>query len=139
MINKVILVGRLGRDPELRHTSGGSSVCSLAVATTERYKDKAGEQQERTEWHRVTLWSRLADIANQYLHKGDQVYIEGRLETRSYEKDGVTHYATDVIARELKMLGGKGKVSGDQRSPRDGAPSASEGHSGDRFDDDIPF
>ena len=108
-INKVILVGNLGADPELRYTGSGTAVCNLSVATSEKYKDRDGNDVENTEWHRVVAWARLAEICGEYLKKGSQVYIEGQLQTRSYEdKDGVTKYSTEIKAREMQMLGGRG-------------------------------
>src|SRR5574340_399090 len=107
-VNKVILVGNLGADPEMRYTAGGTAVAKFRMATTERYKDRQGNMQERTDWHRITVWGKLAEICGQYLAKGKQVYIEGRLEYGSYEKDGVKHYTTDIIANTMQMLGGPG-------------------------------
>jgi single-strand DNA-binding protein len=140
MINKVILVGNLGRDPEVTYTPGGMAVAKFSIATSEKWKDKnSGEMQERTEWHRVTAFGRLGEICGEYLSKGRQVYIEGRLQYGSYEKDGVTHYTTDIIAREMKMLGTKG--SGDTYSPSQpsGSPEHTEPPRPDTEDDDIPF
>jgi single-strand DNA-binding protein len=159
-VNKVILVGNLGADPERRATAGGTSVTSLRIATSESWKDKqTGEQQERTEWHRVKLFGRLGDIAAEYLRKGRQVYIEGSLRTDKYtDKEGVERYSTDIIANEMQMLGGQGSGEGGTRSggaasdgegaPRRsgapagrGAPPASAPPAGDAGfeDDDIPF
>ena len=107
-VNKVILVGRLGKDPEVRNLENGTSVARFTMATSETYKDKTtGERKELTEWHSVVLWRGLADIAAKYLHKGDQVYVEGKLRTRSWEKDNVTRYTTEIVADELTMLGSK--------------------------------
>ncbi|MBK6470362.1 MAG: single-stranded DNA-binding protein [Betaproteobacteria bacterium] len=108
-VNKVILVGNLGRDPEVRYAPSGAAICSITVATSRSWKDKtSGERQEETEWHRVTLFDRLAEIAGEYLKKGRPVYIEGRLKTRKYtDKDGVEKYATDIIATEMQLLGGR--------------------------------
>ena len=113
-VNKVILVGNLGADPERRATAGGTSVTSLRIATSESWKDKqTGEQQERTEWHRVKLFGRLGDIAAEYLRKGRQVYIEGSLRTDKYtDRDGNERYSTDIIANEMQMLGGQGGGQG---------------------------
>lgn len=112
-INKVILVGNVGQDPELRYTGSGTAVCNLRLATSESYKDASGEWVERTEWHSVVAWARLAEICNEYLQKGSQIYIEGSLQTRSYEdKDGITRYTTEIKAREMLMLGGRGDSSG---------------------------
>ena len=107
-INKVILVGNLGSDPELRYTGSGTAVCNFSLATSESYKDRDGNQVENTEWHRVVAWARLAEICGEYLKKGRQVYIEGQLQTRQWEdKDGNTKYTTEVKAREMQMLGGR--------------------------------
>jgi len=113
-INKVILVGNLGADPETRYTTSGSAITSIRIATSESWKDKqTGEQQERTEWHRVKFFGRLAEIAGEYLKKGRQVYVEGSLRTDKYtDKDGVERYSTDIIANEMQMLGGAGGGSG---------------------------
>ena len=108
-INKVILVGNLGADPETRYTPSGTAISTIRVATSESWKDKqTGEQQERTEWHRVKFFGRLAEIAGEYLKKGSQVYIEGKLRTEEYEKDGIKRWSTDVIADEMQMLGSRG-------------------------------
>ena len=107
-INKVILVGNLGADPETRYTPSGTAITSIRIATSESWKDKqTGEQQERTEWHRVEFFGRLAEIAGEYLKKGRQVYVEGRLRTDEYEKDGVKRYSTKIVADEMQMLGGR--------------------------------
>jgi single-strand DNA-binding protein len=112
-INKVILVGNLGADPETRYTAGGAAITNLRLATSESWRDKqSGEMQDRTEWHRVVLFGKLAEIAGEYLKKGRQVYIEGSLRTSEYEKDGVKRYTTDIIANEMQMLGGGGEGGG---------------------------
>lgn len=138
-INKVILVGNLGNDPELRQMPSGGAVTNISVATSESWKDKtSGEQQERTEWHRVVFFNRLAEIVAEYLKKGSKVYIEGQLRTQKYEKDGVTHYSTDVIAREMQMLDSNGGGQSQQQSqPQQQAPQQQAAASGS--DDDIPF
>lgn len=133
-INKVILVGNLGADPELRYTANGTAVAKLNIATTESYLDKDGNRQEQTEWHRVVAWRKLAEICGQYLSKGKQVYIEGRLRTTSYEKDGVKRYTTEIEAREMLMLGGAGERSGSRGSEPPFAPPE-----GGVPEDDIPF
>lgn len=160
-VNKVILVGNLGADPERRATAGGTSVTSLRIATSESWKDKqTGEQQERTEWHRVKLFGRLGDIAAEYLRKGRQVYIEGSLRTDKYtDKEGVERYSTDIIANEMQMLGGQGGGEGGTRfggaeagaeggqrrgsAPAsrgaEAAPSAPPAGDAGLDDDDIPF
>jgi single-strand DNA-binding protein len=139
-VNKAIIIGNLGRDPEVKYLQSGSAVCNFSVATSEKWKDKqTGEAKEQTEWHKVTCFGRLAEIAGQYLRKGSKVYIEGSLRTRQYEKDGVTHYSTEINARELQMLGGKGERqdnADDRPAPakaRAGVPAA------DDFDDAVPF
>ncbi len=154
-INKVILVGNLGRDPEVRYTPSGTAVANVTIATGESWKDRnTGEQQERTEWHRVVFFSRLAEIVEQYLKKGAKVYVEGRLQTRSWEQDGVKRYTTEIIANEMQMLdsrGGAGDGGGafEPRqpvpkgdSPQQEKPAAAQSGSSnfDNFDDDeIPF
>ena len=105
-VNKVILVGNLGNDPDVKYTQGGMAITTLSVATTSVRKDRDGNQQEKTEWHRVKLFGKTAEVAGEYLKKGRQVYIEGRLEYGSYEKDGVKHYTTDIVADEMQMIGG---------------------------------
>ena len=134
-VNKVIIVGRLGQDPELNYLPSGNAVANLSVATSEQWKDKqSGEKQERTEWHRVSMFGRLGEISSQYLAKGSLVYIEGRLQTDKYEKDGVTKYATKIIAKDMQMLGGKGEqTSQPQKQPEPSAPPA------DDFDESVPF
>lgn len=112
MINKVIIIGNLGADPEIRYTQDGTPAASFTVATTERWKGKDGQMQEQTEWHRVTAWRRLAEICGEFLSKGSRVYIEGKLQTRSYEKDGQKRYVTEIVAREMKMLSPRGEGSG---------------------------
>jgi single-strand DNA-binding protein len=132
-VNKVILVGNLGNDPEVRYSQSGSAITTLSVATTESWKDKNGEQQERTEWHRVKAFGRLAEIMGEYLKKGRQVYIEGSLRTEKYtDKNGVEKYSTDIIADEMQMLGGMGEGGGGggQRSERAPRPSGGGGERG---------
>ncbi len=131
-VNKVIIVGNLGADPEVRYTAGGTAVAKFRVATSEKYKDRQGNMQERTDWHRVTVWGKLAEICGQYLVKGKQVYIEGRLEYGSYEKDGVKHYTTDIIANTMQMLGLAGNRVQEQE-PSFAPPE------GSIPEDDIPF
>jgi single-strand DNA-binding protein len=165
-INKVILVGNIGQDPEVRYSQSGTAMTSISVATSESWKDKtSGEQQERTEWHRVKFFGRLAEIAGEYLKKGSQVYIEGKLRTEKYtDKSGVEKYSTDIIADEMQMLGGKpgasegggsrpmgggaaarsgggsGSYSGGNNAPRGGGSSMPPSRSDDPFpEDDIPF
>jgi single-strand DNA-binding protein len=113
-VNKVILIGNLGKDPEVRHLDNGASVANFSIATTESYKDRtSGQKVDQTEWHNIVLWRGLAEVAEKYLHKGDSVYIEGKLRTRSWEKDGVTRYTTEIIGDQLTMLGGKRSDQGD--------------------------
>ncbi|MDG1073401.1 MAG: single-stranded DNA-binding protein [Methylophilaceae bacterium] len=162
-VNKVILVGNLGRDPEVRYMPNGEAVCNFSIATTENWKDKSGVKQEKTEWHNIVMYRRLAEIAGEYLKKGRPVYVEGRLQTRKWEKDGVTRYSTEIIGDQMQMLGTKGdggdsSYAGAQSSeqddfnqapPREAAsqPSGSKapaatpasGSAFDHFDDDIPF
>ena len=112
-VNKAIIVGNLGADPDIRSIASGARVANISVATSRRWTDRAGQQQEKTEWHRIVLWEKLADIAERYLKKGDQIYIEGEIEYRSYEdKDGVTKYMTEIRAREMVMLGSGGGGGG---------------------------
>ena len=153
-INKVILIGNLGRDPETRYAQNGSAVTNFSVATSESWRDRAsGEQQERTEWHNVVCFQRLAEIAGEYLRKGSKVYIEGSLRTTSWEQDGQKRYRTEIMARELQMLdsrGGGGGMGGGMGAPQ-GAPTGFESNSAPMadnaptlsddtdFEDDIPF
>lgn len=124
-LNKAMLIGHLGRDPEIRYLPSGDAVASLNISTTETWKDKSGQKQEKTEWHRVSMFGRLAEIAGQYLKKGSQVYIEGRLETRKYtDKDGAEKYATEIKVNELKMLAG-GRREGDNIEPPKEKPASS--------------
>ena len=141
MINKVILVGNLGRDPEIRYTPSGVAVANFTIATTEKWKDKnSGEMQEKTEWHRIVAWRRLGEICGEYLSKGRQVYIEGKLQTNQWEKDGVTRYTTEIVATEMKMLGSKTQGDGYQPSNQSQAPEYSGPPlPGAKDDDDIPF
>ncbi len=108
-VNKAIILGRLGRDPELRYTQGNTAVCNFSVATDESWKDQSGQMQSRTEWHRIVVWGRQAEIANQYLRKGRQVFIEGRIQTREYQdRDGNQRKSTEIVAREIHFIGGQG-------------------------------
>jgi len=130
-MNKTMIIGNLGNDPELRHTQNETPVATLSVATTERWKDSDGNKQERTEWHRVVAWKRLAEVCGEHLHKGDKVYIEGKLQTRKWEdQDGNTRYTTEIVARELEMLGGRQDSS--SNSVPDGADEPP-------MPDDVPF
>ncbi len=146
-INKVILVGNLGADPETRYMPSGSAVTNLSVATSESWKDKqTGEQNERTEWHKVVMFDRLAEIAAEYLRKGSQVYIEGKLQTRKWQdRDGNDRWTTEIRANEMQMLGGRGGGGGGSCGDGGGGGSKKGGSSAppkpgpDDFDDDIPF
>jgi single-strand DNA-binding protein len=140
-VNKVILVGNLGKDPEVRYMANGNAIANITLATTESWKDKqSGETQEKTEWHRVVMFRRLGEIAGEYLKKGSQVYIEGKLQTRKWQDNsGNDRYTTEIVASEMQMLGGRG--GGSAGSPADAAPARSApapAAAGD-FDDDIPF
>ena len=145
-VNKVILVGRLGKEPEVRNLDNGAAVANFTIATSESYKDRTtGEKKEITEWHNIVLWRGLAEIAQKYLHKGDMVYVEGKLRTRSWEKDGVTRYTTEVVADNMTMLGsrggsgGGGNYSSDSGS-RSSAPQGSSFSAPmDSSTDDLPF
>ena len=159
-VNKVIVLGRLGQDPELKHTTGGSPVTNFSVATNESWTDKQGQKQERTEWHRIVVWGKLAELCSQYLSKGRQVYLEGRLQTRSWEDaQGQKRYTTEISANTVQFLGAAQGAS-DQRTttapaatkPEGGVPPAGNGETGGMLDenykvatdsnftaDDIPF
>ena len=144
-INKVILIGNLGRDPEIRYTQDGQAVANFTLATSLEWRDKStGEKREKTEWHRIVAFRKLGEICGEYLSKGKQVYIEGRLQTRSWEQDGVTKYMTEVVASDMQMLGGKGAADSGGGgynaggSFSDESRPASSGGGGD-IDDDIPF
>ena len=141
-INKVILVGNLGQDPEVKYTAGGAAVTTLSLATSESWKDKdTGSDQEKTEWHRVVLWRRLAEIAGEYLKKGSKVYIEGQLQTRKWEQDGQTRYTTEVVGRDMQFLDSRGSSSSDSSSYDDINQDMSSQNLPDSgiTDDDIPF
>jgi single-strand DNA-binding protein len=143
-VNKVILVGNLGRDPEVRYMPNGNAVANLTLATTESWKDKqTGEQQEKTEWHRIVMFRRLAEIAGEYLKKGSQIYVEGKLQTRKWQDNaGNDRYTTEIVANEMQMLGGRGGSTGysTDNAPAQAArePEPAEAGAAD-FDDDIPF
>ena len=111
-INKVILIGHLGQDPEARTLDNGNTVVNFSLATSEKWKDKQGEQQQHTEWHKITLWGKLAEICASYLKKGHPVYLEGKLKTRSYEQDGIKKYSTEILANNMTMLGSQGNSQG---------------------------
>jgi len=142
-INKVILIGNCGADPEARHLPSGGAVTNVTLATSESWKDKqTGQQQERTEWHRVVFFNRLAEIAGEYLKKGSKVYIEGSLRTQQWEKDGVKRYTTEIVAREMQMLDGRSdspRAREDASQEQPGASMNPPPAGGDDLDDDIPF
>ena len=159
-VNKAILIGNLGKDPEVRYMPSGDAITHINIATTETFKDREGVKQERTEWHRVVFFGALAKIAGEYLKKGRSVFIEGRIQTRKWQdKDGQDRYTTEIVANEMKMLGGRGDSGGDasfeSRAPEEGAPASRAPQSPARtsspspspskpdmdnsFDDDIPF
>lgn len=146
MVNKVILIGNLGQDPETRNTQGGQTVCNLRVATTDKYKDREGAWVDRTEWHTVTVWGKQAEACGQYLHKGKQVYVEGRLQTRKWQdKEGKDRYSTEVVADNVRFLGGR-EESGQREERRELEQGRGRGGGGEQYrdpapgaDDDIPF
>jgi single-strand DNA-binding protein len=156
-VNKVILIGRLGKDPETRYMPNGEAVTNATLATSETWKDKSGAKQEKTEWHNLTFYRRLAEIAGEYLKKGSLIYVEGKLQTRKWQdKEGKDRYTTEILVNEMTMLGGKPGAGGFEapqehssehtRAPAaqkhaPSAPSSNTGHSNsfDNFDDDIPF
>jgi len=148
-VNKVILVGNLGADPETRYTAGGSAVTNVRLATTDAWKDKqSGEQQERTEWHRVVFWGRLAEIAAEYLRKGSQIYVEGRIQTRKWQgQDGQDRWTTEIVGNEMQMLGSRGSAQspppdfdgGEPAQASASGPKARKAEAVEDFDDDIPF
>jgi len=141
MVNKVILIGNLGADPEVRYTAGGTPVATFRLATTGRFKDASGEWQERTEWHRVVFFGRTAEVCGEYLTKGSQIFVEGRIQTRTWEdQEGQTRYMTEIVGREMKMLGRRGEAgpsAGRTRPAAKPAPPADEPP--EDFEDDIPF
>jgi single-strand DNA-binding protein len=137
MLNMAQIIGHLGRDPEVRHTAEGTAVANLAVATNETWRDKEGQKQERTEWHRVVLFGKVAEIAAEYLRKGSLVYLQGRLQTRKWQgDDGQDRYTTEIVAEHMKMLGGKGERDG---QPAGAAAASERTPPAKPFDDDIPF
>ena len=152
-LNKVMLIGNLGKDPEVRYTAGGTAVASFSIATSEKFKGKTGEWEEKTEWHNITLWARLAEIAGEYLSKGKTVYIEGRLQTRKWQdKEGKDRYTTEIVGEKMQMLSGKGEGGGSGSGGNSGGgrpaqrPSQQEHSQGSSYeepvfnpDDEIPF
>jgi single-strand DNA-binding protein len=146
MLNMAQIIGHLGRDPDVRYTAEGTAVANLAVATNETWKDKDGEKQERTEWHRVVLFGKVAEIAAQFLKKGSLVYLQGRLQTRKWQgEDGQDRYTTEVVAERMRMLGGKGDTQAANGTPaapvrsHSGPPARAGSEPPIPFDDDIPF
>lgn len=147
-LNKVILIGRLGQEPTIRHMPNGEAVCNFSVATSEAWNDRNGQRQERVEWHNITMYRRLAEIAGQYLKKGSQVYLEGKIQSRKYQgKDGIERTAYDIIANEMKMLGGGGNDGQQAQQAQNGTPPAPPTRQApaapaapvDGIDDDVPF
>jgi single-strand DNA-binding protein len=139
-INKVILIGNLGKDPELRYTPGGQAVASFSLATSEKWRDKDGVMQDRTEWHNIVVWGRQAEIAKEYLAKGRQVYIEGRIQTRSWDdKDGNKRYTTEIIALRMQFLGAREQVPAGAASGAEAPPEAPPAGDLSGEDDDLPF
>ncbi|RAU81487.1 single-stranded DNA-binding protein [Pontibacter arcticus] len=148
-VNKVILLGNLGKDPEVRHLEGGVAVARFPIATSESFKDKAGNKQERTEWHNIVVWRGLAEVAEKYLKKGQSVYIEGKIRTTSYEKDGQTRYNTEIVADNMTMLGGRSENGGGSSdvssannnygSNQAAAPSGKGSAFSNDEPDDLPF
>ncbi len=147
-VNKVILIGNLGKDPETRYLPSGDAVTNVSLATTDVWKDKSGEKQEHTEWHRVAFFGKLAEIAGEYLKKGSPVYIEGRIRTRKWQdKEGQDRYSTEIVAERMQLLGGRGAGAGTESVAREpaaavapeGKPAPKKGGAFDEMDDDIPF
>lgn len=137
-LNKVQLIGNLGKDPELKYTPSGVAVATFSIATSESWKDQDGNQQEKTEWHNIVAWRKLAEICGEYLKKGKKVYLEGKLQTRNYEKDGVKRYVTEIVADQLIMLDGGGGA-GAGRSSSGSAAETAPAHADVPKDDDLPF
>jgi len=134
-MNKAMIIGNLGNDPEIRYTQKGAAVATFSIATTEKWKDENGAQQEHTDWHRIVAWKGLAEVCGDHLKKGSKVYIEGKMQTRKWEENGITRYTTEIIAKSMEMLGGKNIKETDSSSP-------AHGHNGDNPpvpDSDVPF
>lgn len=146
-VNRMIVLGNCGKDPEVRYMSNGTAVTNLSVATTRTWKDKAGDKMEETEWHRLVFYDRLAEIVGEYVKKGDPIFVEGRLKTRKWEKNGVDHYTTEIIAENMQLMGSRREDSGERTqqqrrsapapAPRPSQPKTQTGF--DDMDDDIPF
>ena len=140
MINKAIIVGNLGADPEIRYTQNGAPVATFNVATTERWRDQEGNQQESTEWHRIVAWRKLAEICGEYLHKGSRVYIEGKIQTRKWQdQSGNDRYSTEIVAREMKMLDRRESGAGSSAGPSQDRSSSEPSSSYQDMGDDVPF
>ena len=147
-LNQVQLIGRLGQDPEVKYLPNGDAVCNVSLATSEKWKDKtSGERKEKTEWHRIVIFGKLAEVAGEYLRKGTLVFFQGKIETRMWEKEGEKRYATEIRANQMTMLGGKEEgaaprqqAAPQQSQPRNSsAPQAQQAKKQEKFDDDIPF
>jgi single-strand DNA-binding protein len=149
-VNKAIIIGNLGKDPEMRYMPSGDAICNFSLATTDSWKDKNGEKQEKTEWHRISMFGKLAEIAGEYLKKGSQVYVEGRIQTRKWtNKEGQDQYTTEIVADKMQMLGGRSgggnsfevveKPSSSAGSASSAKSAAKSGGDFDNFEDDIPF
>ena len=132
-VNRATILGRVGKDPEVRNLENGTTVANFSIATSESYKDKSGNKVEKVEWHNIVLWKGLADIAAKYVKKGDLIYIEGKITTRSWEKDGSKHYTTEIVGNEMKMLGGRSGSSASSPAPGDGPKDGTDGTDG------LPF
>jgi len=140
MVNKVILIGRLGRDPEMRYTAGGTPVCNFTMATDEVFRDKGGQTQKRTEWHRIVAWSKLAEQCSKLLGKGKLCYIEGRLQTRDWnDRDGNKRTTTEIVARQMRILTPKGEAALDMEAPAGAGPEPPEDLAPEITDEDVPF
>ncbi len=143
MVNKAIIVGYLGQDPEVRYTQNGTAVCNLSVATSKRYKDQSGQQVDKTEWHRIVAWQRLAENCGEYLRKGSMVFVEGELETRQWQdKDGNDRWTTEIVARVIQFLDRKGDTpnqSGGQRKQSKSSEPQGQNYDKPESDDDLPF
>lgn len=140
-VNKAIVLGNVGQDPEIRYTANGDAVCNFSIATTDTWKDKNGQRQERTEWHNIVMYRKLAEIAGEYVRKGSSIYIEGRIQTRKWQtKDGQDRYTTEIIADQMQMLGNR--QNGERSQSQDRKPQSSATQGSDVFDDfgeDVPF
>jgi len=141
-VNKAILIGRCGKDPETRYMTNGDAVTNVSIATSETWKDKSGEKQEKTEWHNLTFYKRLAEIVGEYVKKGSEIYVEGKIQTRKWQdKEGKDRYTTEIICHEMKMIGGKGNQSQQTEQPSndDAKPQTKSSGNPNDFPDDIPF